>query len=324
MAQNKFPSNLYPLVKPEDYFKFYKVNFSEDFVGENFREMGWDVYTPIQDKGIDRIAVKYVCEVPGHTKLNENLKSCKCKVEGCNKDSKKITRLIQIKTRKATLDSESDNHDLPKDMKTRYLGYTFKPKDFLTDPRICFLLYSDWTSNFIIFPIYEFMKLMRENSRGNGFFKSSSFKQGNDKKNNIYYIKKEWFLGKNSKKISLDKFVDSNGLEKISSYEIEKNFDEISKKILKIKEDDFLDIGHTGTIKSKLDENSLFELKNIVTSNKDNNKEHFTNLIKKNADLINAQDKNVKNSVAKYFENPTSIQIEFDKDSMDDDLETEE
>ena len=122
----------------------------------------------------------------------------------------------------------------------------------------------------------------------------------------------------------MDKFVDSNGLEKISSYEIEKNFDEISKKILKIKEDDFLDIGHTGTIKSKLDENSLFELKNIVTSNKDNNKEHFTNLIKKNADLINAQDKNVKNSVAKYFENPTSIQIEFDKDSMDDDLETEE
>jgi hypothetical protein len=165
---------------------------------------------------------------------------------------------------------------------------------------------------------------MRDTSKRNGFFKSASFKQGNDKKNNIYYIRKNWFLGKNKKKTSLDAFVDSSGLERISSYEIENNFDSISKKILQIKEDDFLDIGHTGTIKTKLDENALIELKNIVISNKDNNKEYFTNLIGKNAALINAQDKSVKNSVAKYFENPASIKVEFDKDSMDDDLEVEE
>jgi len=320
MSEPIFPVDVFPLVEPKDYFKFDKVNFSEDFVGENFRAMNWDVYTPIQDKGIDRIIVKYVCEVDGHTQLNENLRGDVCRVNGCNKKSKKITRLIQIKTRKATLVKSTKSNESPSKDQTRFIGYTFKPKDFLTDPRICFLIYSDWTENFLIFPIYEFMELMKKNSKNHGYFKSASFKQGNDKKNNIRVEKKKWFLGEES----LDQYVDSKGLEKISSYNLEKDIDTISKKILQIKQEDFLDIAHTGDIKNTLDTDSLKELVDQINSTKEKDQKYFANLIKQNGDFINTLDQDLRNSIAKYFENPRDIKIEYDPDTMDDDFENDE
>jgi hypothetical protein len=317
----KFPNNVYPLVNPKDYFKFYKVNFSEDYVGENFRQMGWDVYAPIQDKGIDRIVVKYVCP-EGHTKVNENLRGKKCNIESCGLESMKITRLIQIKTRKIIKDNSVNTEDAL-DQKA-FLGYTFKPKDFITDPRVCFLLFSDWTNNFLIFPINKFMNLMRDKSDDNAYFKSASFKQGNDKKNNIFLINSNWYLGSDKNKTDLSEFIDLKGLEGISEAFIENNIKNLSKEILKIKEEDFLDIGHTETIQEHMSEEELKSLKIKMKELKIDDQEYFKNLIQNNANIINALEPRVKNSIKKYFENPADIKIDFDENVADDDIDIED
>lgn len=316
-----FPNNVYPLVDPKHYFKFYKVNFSEDYVGENFRQMGWDVYAPIQDKGIDRIIVKYVCP-KGHTKVNENLQGKKCHEVGCGHESIKITRLIQIKTRRIIKDKSSNNQN-ETDQKA-FLGYTFKPKDFITDPRVCFLLFSDWTNNFLIFQINKFMNLMREKSDDNAYFKSASFKQGNDKKNNIFLINSNWYLGSDKDKTDLSEFVDIRGLEGISSPYIESDIGKLSNQILKIKEEDFLDIGHTETIQEHMSEDELKSLKNKMKILKIDDQDYFKNLIQNNANIINKLDPAIKNSIKKYFEDPSDIKIDFDENISDDDTDFEE
>ena len=92
----------------------------------NIRIYADNVFTPIRDLGIDLIIKKYVCP-SGDTSWNkiETEKDC----ETCGKQLELITRFIQIKTR--AIDDEGK------------FGYTLKTRDFTTDPRHVFLLYSD-------------------------------------------------------------------------------------------------------------------------------------------------------------------------------------
>ena len=57
----RFPSNLYEDVEPSEFNKDNKKHASEYFVGENFKRLGWDVFEPFTDTGIDRIIEKKIC-----------------------------------------------------------------------------------------------------------------------------------------------------------------------------------------------------------------------------------------------------------------------
>ncbi len=310
MAKN-FPQNPYPIVNPKDYYKFDKVNFSEDYVGENFKKMGWNVYTPFQDKGIDRIVSKYVCPEK-HTKVDENLQGNKCPV--CQKNSVKITRFIQIKTRRVVLDKSKTNLKIKDPSKQKWvLGYTFKPKDFITDPRICFLLFSDHTEHFIIFPINQFM--LEAKKKSPGFFKTASFKVGNDKKNDIVYKNNKWTFGS---KIKLDDFVDEEGLLKISDPDIDNiNFEQLKKQILSIKIQDFVSLEYTDTFKKYISAQKLNEINEGIKKLETKGSQYFSELMKKNALTINSTDDRIKASVAGYFETPSDLLIEIDPNLVD-------
>ena len=92
----KFPTNVFPSVDSTKYHKYKKVVYSEEYVAQNFREAGWFVYEPLQDQGVDRIIIKYICK-NGHTKINESLND---DCPECKEPPTKITRFLQIKTRK--------------------------------------------------------------------------------------------------------------------------------------------------------------------------------------------------------------------------------
>ena len=106
----KFPTNPFKIVGPQDYYKYEKTKFSEDYVGENFKSVGWNVYQPFRDKGIDLIISKYICP-KGHTELNKNLNGEKCNV--CKIDSVKILYFIQVKTRE-TKETKNKNGEVTK------------------------------------------------------------------------------------------------------------------------------------------------------------------------------------------------------------------
>ena len=50
------------IIKPEDFWKSFKKQYSEDYVGLNFINLGFEVFKPFQDVGTDRILIKHLCE----------------------------------------------------------------------------------------------------------------------------------------------------------------------------------------------------------------------------------------------------------------------
>lgn len=89
-----FPINPFPDVFPSDFNKLNKKKVTEDFVSENLKAIGWNVYDPFTDTGIDRIISKKVCP-NGHTPVNK-YEGSTCEV--CKVKSIDIVRFVQVKT----------------------------------------------------------------------------------------------------------------------------------------------------------------------------------------------------------------------------------
>jgi hypothetical protein len=309
----KFPINVFPSVDPTKYHKYKKVVYSEEYVAQNFREAGWFVFEPLQDQGVDRIIIKYVCK-NGHTKLNESLTD---DCPECKEPPIKITRFLQIKTRKIVLEKNKKGH---------YLGHTFKPKDFLTDPRIFFLLFSDKTNDFLIFPVLDYMALMTEKNQG--YFSTTDFKQGNKKNNSIKFINGKWFMNKSN----LDDYLNCKGLEKITDINLENasEFIKKSKDIRDKKISEFINLKYTKTYfgESKknptISEEEFNKFKNSANQLKSKKKSYFENLINTNAEIINSLDERTQTSSAKYFEDPKELKLNFNEDLSDDEEESDE
>ncbi|WP_414469267.1 hypothetical protein [Methanobacterium sp. ACI-7] len=217
-----FPINPFPDVEPNEFHKLNKKEVTEDFVEENLRLMKWEVYHPFVDSGIDRIIMKNVCP-NGHTTYNEAL-SDKCEI--CGENPINITRYIQVKTRE--LKKEKNNPNL------KFYGYTLKSKDFRTDPRHIFLLYSDHTMDFLFISVLDYLAFFNET--GFNHPATPTFKQGNGKINSLKYdtIKDEWFFstGKGKKnQNSWEHFRNDKGLKRIQNPIIDLKRDDLSNEI---------------------------------------------------------------------------------------------
>ena len=62
MNNGKFPINPFIDVDPRAFHSRNKKHVTEDFVSENFRNIGWDISRPFNDTGIDLIISKFVCK----------------------------------------------------------------------------------------------------------------------------------------------------------------------------------------------------------------------------------------------------------------------
>lgn len=201
----KFPDNPFEDVLPSQFNKLNKKEVTEDFVAENFKLLGWQVFKPFTDTGIDRIIVKYVCP-NGHTKLNGNLLEPKCKE--CGRDRIEIFRFLQVKTR---------------NLKNDIFGFTLKSKDIRSDPRHIYVLYSDKTTSqkqdFLIISIKDLLSFFRDNHINP--FASTSFRKGNNKLNSLRFEEyhDKWFWGRHN----WEKFRNIKGLRKIQDPEVDLN-----------------------------------------------------------------------------------------------------
>tara|TARA_B110000467_G_C18297614_1_gene469077 strand:- start:514 stop:1527 length:1014 start_codon:yes stop_codon:yes gene_type:complete len=239
----RFPSNPFEDVQPSEFNKYTKKHASEHFLDENFRKIGWEVFEPFTDTGIDRIIRKKICP-NNHTKYDDvtnNIKKCEC-----GEPLKTITRFLQIKTRKLDTKKNAKNLEL---LKYRYLGYTLESADFRTDPRHVFVFYSDNTTktqqDVHIIPIADYLQFFIDNdipnangnSPANTQFAVRSFREGQGKDNFLFYkpdntwvynpqgrSKKDAsgnIVGKISNEIPFNDWLNEKGLEKISNHVIE-------------------------------------------------------------------------------------------------------
>jgi hypothetical protein len=240
----RFPSNPFKDVEPSEFNKYNKKHASEHFLDENFRKNGWQVFEPFTDTGIDRIIRKKICP-NNHTKYDHKTdKIDEC--EGCGEPLKRITRFLQIKTRKLGTKNISKNLEL---LKYQFLGYTLQSADFRTDPRHVFLFYSDNTTetqqDVHIIPIADYLQFFINNdtmtprgaSPANSQFAVTSFREGDGKDNHLFYkpdntwvynpqgrSKKDAsgnIVGKISNEIPFNDWLNEKGLEKISNHVIE-------------------------------------------------------------------------------------------------------
>ena len=200
-----FPRNPFEDVKPSDFNKLNKKEVTEDFVAENFKLLGWDVYKPFTDSGIDRIIVKFICP-SDHTPLDQNLSNKRCNI--CGKVPIEITRFIQVKTRRLV---------------NNIFGFTLKSKDIRIDPRHVYLLYSDNTmdnkQDFLIIPVKELLAFFSKNNINP--FSSKSFRTGNNKLNSLKYNPNEdtWRWGS----ISWECFRNLSGLKLLQNPNVDLN-----------------------------------------------------------------------------------------------------
>jgi len=241
---NQFPFNPYEDIKSEQFNKYNKKKVAEDFVKDNLSKYEWEIYSPYNDTGIDFIAIKVVCP-DGDTPIDKNLQNIKC---SCDKNGIEITRFVQVKTR-----------ELKGKVVKNTFGYTLKSKDFSTDPRQVFLLYSDFTKNFIFLPLYNYLKIFYDNeSLGKSHFGVPSFRKNNNKLNNLKYTNRQWYWapqkGSGGSKISFDIFVDGKGLTIFTDSEYEKRLEYYINEIAKMKDKLFYTFSKG---KSKIQEDDL-------------------------------------------------------------------
>jgi len=207
----KFPVNPFPDVKPQDFNKLNKKKVTEDFVSENFKLMGWNVFEPFTDTGIDRIITKKICP-RGHTPVNISERNV-CRT--CGTPTIDIIRFVQIKTRA-----------LKKDM----FGFTLKSKDIRIDPRHVYVFYCDTTRDFLILSVYDYLKFF-DDVKSNPFA-STSFRKGNQKLNTLRYDKKtnKWSWAG----CSWESFRNVEGLKRLQNPEIDLNLRELTKEVRKL------------------------------------------------------------------------------------------
>jgi hypothetical protein len=198
----KFPSNPFPRIDPKKFTKFNKKRVTEDFVQINLERQGWTVYEPFQDVGIDRIA----------TIIDK-------------KSNKKIIRFIQIKTREIEASSKDKFS----------FDYTLKPKDIICDPRITFLFYSDYTEDFIIFSINDYLELCDKANFTRSHFEVPAFKFCNHRVGPIIYEKPDKKKGSwKFKNEDLSNYLNEKGLDRIKNAEIDDNKDLFLSKMKQI------------------------------------------------------------------------------------------
>ena len=224
-----FPIKVFEDIEGSDFEKHNKKQVTEDFVTENFKEIGWSVYRPVSDTGIDLIAIKRMCP-KNHTKIDtaypDSIKKCK----ECGEKLIQVKRFIQVKARQLKGDPKG----------SQFFGYTLASKHFRTDPRHVILLYSDYSDEFLLIPMYEYLKIFYENkSMGKSHFGTPAFRQGNNKLNSLRKEDNHWSWKSKSSKVSFDEFVNAKGLEKISNCDYDTRFNEFQKKITEMKFDMF-------------------------------------------------------------------------------------
>ena len=220
-----FPINVFEDVTGKDFSKHNKKHVTEDYVSENFKECGWKVFRPFNDTGIDLIATKKCCP-KNHTQFyDETSNQDKCEV--CKENLITIKRFIQVKTREVKGDEAA----------SQFFGYTLKSKDFRTDPRHVFLLYSDYTNDFIIIPMYEYLKIFHDTEQlGKGHFGTPSFRQGNNKLNGLRkFSDGHWAWKTRGETTYFDKFVNNNGMQLIMNPNYDLKIDEFIEKIFHLK-----------------------------------------------------------------------------------------
>ncbi len=233
-----FPKEVFEDIKGSDFKKYNKKGVSEDFVTENFKAIGWKCFRPFDDTGVDLVVRKEVCP-DNHTKWNKEEGKKQCST--CEKKLITITRFIQIKTRK-------------KEKKTGMVGYTLDTADIRSDPRHIILIYSDATRDFLILPIFEYLKFFTDNPEaGAGHFGVPSFRYENNKVNSLKYseINKEFSwsykrdetkLVKNKKTVKKKKhvvswnpYLNEKGMEKLSDPKSDNDLEDRTKKVTKMK-----------------------------------------------------------------------------------------
>ncbi len=208
-----FPKFVFDDVKMTDFGTHNKKQVSEDFIAENFKELGFYTFRPHSDTGIDLIIEGYVCKNCYHPK-----KFCNCD----NKEFIKIKRYIQIKTR---------------EIKEETFGYTLSSQDFRVDPRHVFILYSDYTNDLFILPISIYLKNFwneregKPNKSGRAHFASPSFRKKNNKINSLKYKDNIWKF--NNK--SFDYVMNKNGLKLLCNTSIDENINTFQEEQRKIK-----------------------------------------------------------------------------------------
>ncbi len=227
-----FPFDPFPDVNAQEFTKDNKKEVTEDFVAENFRRFGWNVLTPIRDLGVDLIIEKYVCP-RGDTFWNKKEPTDNC--EKCGDTLILITRYVQIKTR--TKDSEN------------LFGYTLKTRDFPTDPRHVFLLYSDHTQQFVILPMYEYLHQRNQITEESGYspqgiasMRGENYKKNEyrilpptcDKKHHLYHYSIWKFITDRNDHLT-QWHTDIFGLESISTPQIEQNLEFLTEQIQEMK-----------------------------------------------------------------------------------------
>jgi len=224
-----FPVKIFDDIVGSDFEKHNKKQVTEDFVTENFKEIGWSVYRPASDTGIDLIAIKRMCP-KNHTKISKTYPDSIKKCEDCGEKLIQVKRFIQVKARELKGDPSQ----------SQFFGYTLASKHFRTDPRHVVLLYSDYSNEFLLIPMYEYLKIFHENkSMGESHFGTPAFRQGNNKLNSLRKEGGNWSWRSRSSQVSFDEFVNAKGLKKISNCDYDREFKKFQKKITEMKFDMF-------------------------------------------------------------------------------------
>lgn len=283
--ETQFPVNVFPDVKPEDFNKLNKKNVTEDFVAENFKRMGWQIYEPFTDTGIDRIATKKICP-KGHTPTNISEEVC----TQCNANTIEITRFLQIKTRS---------------LKNNIFGFTIKSKDIRIDPRHTFVLYCDTTQDFFILSMYDYLNFFKQKKINP--FAATSFRKGNQKLNSLKYYKnkQKWYWGKHS----WEHFRNENGLKILQNPKIDKNLGKWIKLTRELSNELLIKFVSGGTYSSQIEKLINKELK---TKLKRYSKK--SNIIKIRKTTLDYLRKSIKNkgifdSIMKYWETIKNLEI---------------
>jgi len=282
MSQIKFPINPFEIVTPSDYYKYDKTKFTEDYIAENLRRVGWEVFQPSSDKGIDRIISKRIC-LDGCTPIMTKQEGDKC---ACGNKLIKIIRFLQIKSRE--LDSNNK------------FGMTLDAKDFLTDPRIIFVFFSDKNENIMFIPTVDYVRISTNNNAT--LYRTYSFKKGNYKVNSISISNNQWKYNNQL----IDQYVNEKGLEILQSSDIDKNFDQHRSFLEKFIKNHFLRFNYADTFQKRFSKNVFAKLVRSSRSMRNINATYMQKIKSDNWHVVKSF--SLENSVKKYYtDNPEVI-----------------
>jgi hypothetical protein len=269
-----------------DFNKLNKKRVTEDFVSENLKIMGWDVYEPFTDTGIDRMISKKVCP-KGHTPINKSEKTT-CETYG--EKSIDIVRFVQVKTRA---------------LRNGIFGFTLKSKDIRIDLRHLFILYCDTIPDFLFVSVYEYLTFFA--AIGNNPFSSVSFRKGNNKLNSLKFNADEKTWSWNGH--SWEKFRNANGLKLIQNPNIDLRLSKLIKDTRTLSNQLLMKFsaGNSYPVKLEVLINKVLRLKLELYSDKHNvvkEREGVLDHLKKTI-----KDPNIFDSIMKYWEHIKNLGI---------------